>query len=279
MIMREIEDMEGFRIGGKVVNNLRYADDTVILAESELLQQLIDTVVTESELKGLYLNSTKSFTMVFSKAKVNPACSVSVHGNVLGQVQSFVYLGSLFTSDARSDKEIRRRIGIAKSTFTSMNIILTARNINIAVHLRVLKCYIWSTLLYGCETWTISADMIKKLEALETWFYRRMLRISWKEKVTNVEVYRRMNTSTSLLIDIVHRQLTFLVHILRKGELENLVVTGFVDGKRDRGRQRETFLNYLSKIVGKSPLELINLAKKRDVWTKYCAHSNLRLRI
>ena len=274
MIMREIEDMEGFRIGGKVVNNLRYADDTVILAESEQqLQQLINTGVTESELKGLYLNSTKSFTMVFSKAKVN--CSVSVHGNV----QAFVYLGSLFTSDARSDKENRGRIGIAKSTFTSMNIILTTRNISIAVRLRVLKCYIWSTLRYGCETWTISGDMIKKLEALETWFYRRMLRISWKEKVTNVEVYLRMNTSTSLLIDIIHRQLTFLAHILRKGELEYLVVTGFVDGKRDRGRQRESFLTYLSKIVGKSPLELINLAKKRDVWTKFCAHSNLRLRI
>ena len=144
-----------------------------------------------------------------------------------------------------------------------------------AVRLRVLNCYIWSTLLYGCETWTISVDMIKKLEALETWFYRRMLKISWKEMVTNVEV----NTSTSLLIDIVHRQLTFLGHILRKGELENIVVTGFVDGKRNRGRQRETFLTYLSKIVGKSPLELINLAKNRDVWTKFCAHSNLRLRI
>ena len=149
-----------------------------------------------------------------------------------------------------------------------MNIILTARNISIAVRLRVLKCYIWSTLLYGCETLTISGDMI----------YRRMLRISCKEKVTN-EVYRRMNTSTSLLIDIVHRQLTFLGHILRKGELENLVVTGFVDGNRDRGRQRETFLTYLNKIVGKSPLDLINLAKKKDVWTKFCAHSNLRLRI
>ena len=117
-------------------------------------------------------------------------------------------------------------------------------------------------------------DMIKKLEALETWFYRRMLIISWKEKVTNVEVYRRMNTNSSLLIDIVHRQLTFLGHILRKGGLENLVVTGFVDGKRDRGRQREIFLTYLNKIVGKSPLALINLAKKRDVWTKFCAHSN-----
>ena len=85
MIMREIEDMEGFRIGGKVVNNLRYADDTVILADEseQQLQQLINTVVTETELIGLYLNSTKSITMVFSKAKVNPACSVSVHGNVL----------------------------------------------------------------------------------------------------------------------------------------------------------------------------------------------------
>ena len=60
--MREIEDMEEFRIGGKVVNNLRYADDTVILAESEQqLQQLINTVVTESELKGLYLNSGKQY--------------------------------------------------------------------------------------------------------------------------------------------------------------------------------------------------------------------------
>ena len=107
---------------------------------------------------------------------------------------------------------------------------------------------------------------------LSTW-------MPWKEKVTHVEVYRRMNTSTSLLIDIVHRQLTFLGHILRKGELENLVVTGYVDGNRDRGRQRETFLTYLSKSVGQSPLELINLAKKRDVWTKFCAHSNLRLRI
>ena len=168
---------------------------------------------------------------------------------------------------------------LVKFTFTSMNIILAARNISIAVRLRVLKCNIWSTLLYGCETWTISGDMIKRLEALETWFYRRMLRISWKEKVTIVEVYRRMNTSTSLLIDFVHRQLTFLGHILRKGELENLVVTGFVDGSRDRGRQRETFLTYLSKIVGKSPLNLINLAKKRDVWTKFCAHSNIRLLI
>ena len=63
-------------------------------------------------------------------------------------------------------KEIRRRIEIAKSTFTSMNKVLISISIDIAVRMRVLKCYVWSTLLYGWETWTISGDMMKKLEAL-----------------------------------------------------------------------------------------------------------------
>ena len=63
--------------------------------------------------------------------------------------------------------------------------------------------------------------------------------------VTNEEVYRQMNLKQSLLVDIVRRQMSFLGHVLRKEEIENLVVTGFVDGKRARGRQRETFLTYL----------------------------------
>ena len=69
MIMKELGDMEGFRIGGTVVNNLMYADDTVILAESEeQLQRLINVVVAKSEEKGLHLNSANFFSMVFSKS-------------------------------------------------------------------------------------------------------------------------------------------------------------------------------------------------------------------
>ena len=73
------------------------------------------------------------------------------------------------------------------------------------VRLKVPRCYVWSTLLYGCETWTISVAMQTKLEAFETWLYRRMLKISWKDMVTNEEVYRRMNIEQSLLVDIVCR--------------------------------------------------------------------------
>ena len=190
-------------------------------------------MVTKSEEKGLYLNNAKSFAMVFSKASQIPTCDINVHGRILEEVHSFVYLGSQFTSDARCKKEIRRRIGIAKSAFTSMGKVLT------------------STLRYGCETWTISVAMQKKLDAFETWLYRRMLRISWKDMVTNKEVYPRMNPKQSPLVDIVRRQMSFLGHALRIEEMEHLVITGFVDGKGARGRQRETCLTYLSKFTNK----------------------------
>ena len=112
--------------------------------------------------------------------------------------------------------------------------------------------------------------MQKKIDAVETWLYRRMLRIFWKDMVTNEEVYRRMNIKQSLLVDIVRRQMSFLGHVLRKEEMEHLVITGFVDGKRACGRQRETFLTYVGKFTNKPPMELLRLAKDRVVWSKLC---------
>ena len=73
-----------------------------------------------------------------------------------------------------------------------------------------------------------------------------------------------------VLWDIVRRQLSFLGHVLRKDELEKLVVTCFVDGKRTRGRQREAFLTYLGKMKQKLPMELLQMAKNRTVWSKLC---------
>ena len=82
-----------------MINNLRYADATVIIAKTEEeLQQLLDIVVRESENKGLHLNGSKSFTMLFSKYTVIPSCSIKIHGTNLEQVNSFIYMGSMFTS-------------------------------------------------------------------------------------------------------------------------------------------------------------------------------------
>ena len=152
MIMRELDDMDGFRIGGTVVNNLRYADDTVIIAESEeQLQRLINVVVTKSEKKGLHFNKVLRHGVFegFTNLYMQHQCS----RQDTGTSTLVLCLGSQFTSDARCEKEIRRRIGIAMSVFTSMSKVLSSRNIYMyiyiyiyiymTVRIRVLRCYVW----------------------------------------------------------------------------------------------------------------------------------------
>ena len=102
-------------------------------------------------------------------------------------------------------------------------------------------------LLYGSEIWTISSRMRRRLEATEMWFYRRMLRISWTQHVSNYEVLRRMQTKRRLMLDIRKRQLKFLGHIMRKKGLKNLILTGRIEEGRDRGKKRPTYLNGLSE--------------------------------
>ena len=128
--------------------------------------------------------------------------SISIEGKPIQQVDRMVYLGYMATEDGKCDKEIKRRIGIARTAFESMSKIVTSRNISIELRSRIVKCYIWSTLLCEAETWTLTKVTSDKLEAFEMWLYRRMLRISWKEHKTNGEVLHKMKTKRSLLNSI-----------------------------------------------------------------------------
>ena len=179
-IFREVEDMKGVNIGGVNINNLRYADDTVLLEEGPMFLQALLTAVNEKgKPYGMEMNIIKTKSMVISRKKPVPNISISVEGKPIQQVERMVYLGYMATEDGKCDKEIKRRIGIARTAFESMATILTSRNISIELRSRIAKCYIWSTLLYGAETWTLTKVTSDKLEASEMWLYRRMLRISW----------------------------------------------------------------------------------------------------
>ena len=108
---------------------------------------------------------------------VTPVCSMTVNSVQIKQVDYFKYLGSWITSDGRSGRDIRCRIGQAKQAFMDMRNLLCAKAIGFGVRKCLLKCYIWSVLLYGCESWKISKGMEQKLIAAEMWFWRRMMRI------------------------------------------------------------------------------------------------------
>ena len=251
MILQELEVEKGLKIGGQNITNLRYTDDTILLAESmEDLQKLLDVVVRESELKGLYINCNNTVCMVVSKKKDIPRCSLKVKDQIIKQVSAFNYLGSTITEDARCMKEIKRRIVLAKSAFSKLSNILRNTSLSMRIRMQVLNCYVYSVLLHGSETWSIISDMRKHLESCEMWFLRRMMRIPWTDKVRNEEVLKRAGTGRKLILEIRLKQMRFLGHLIRKDGLENLPLTGKIKGKRGRGKKWSLWIANLNEWIG-----------------------------
>ena len=259
MIMRQIEEIEGLKIGGHNINNIRYADDTVLTADSEeKLQELLNKVVEESENKGLELNSKKTESMIIMRKTSIPKCEIKIKENTIKQANSFKYLGTQITSDGRNHQEIKSRIAQAKVSFQQLKSIMTNIKMSIVVRKRILEAYIEPVLLYGCEAWTIDERMKRSLETTEMWFLRRMMRIPWTAKKTNEEVLTEAQTTRQLMTKIRKRQAKFVGHVIRRNQLEHLVTTGKFDGKRVRGRPREKMLDSLADWmnIGK-PSEMI----------------------
>ena len=150
MIMRQIEEMEGLKIGGHNINNIKYADDTVLTADSEeKLQELLNKVVEESENKGLELNSKKTESMIITRKTSIPKYEIKIKENTIKQANSFKYLGPQITSDGRNHQEIKSRIAQAKASFQQMKSIMTNINMPIVVRKRILEAFIEPVLLYG----------------------------------------------------------------------------------------------------------------------------------
>ena len=143
MIMRQIEEMEGLKIGGHNINNIRYADDTVLTADSEeKLQELLNKVVEESENKGLELNSKKTESMIITRKTSIPKYEIKIKENTIKQANSFKYLGPQITSDGRNHQEIKSRIAQAKASFQQMKSIMTNIKMSIVVRKRILEAFI-----------------------------------------------------------------------------------------------------------------------------------------
>ena len=128
------------------MNNLRYADDTALLADnSQNLQKLMDAAKAGSEEKGLSMNVRKTKTMVVSKNE-NVSTSILVENEPLEQLDIFKYLGQLITPDGKNEKEIRARIAMAKGRFEKMHKLFESKQLSTKLKLRMINCYIYSIL-------------------------------------------------------------------------------------------------------------------------------------
>ena len=122
------------------------------------------------------------------------------------QVDEFAYLGSIISNGGRNKREIIKRIFQAKIAFNRKKTLLASRNISLKIRKNLLKTYVWSIALYGCETWTIATEERRRLESFKMWCYRRMLRISWMDRITNDEVLERITEGKLIWKNIVRRR-------------------------------------------------------------------------
>ena len=265
-IFRKTENLTGINIGGRNINNFRYADDTVLLAENEIdLQILTNDVKDNSKIMGLEMNTSKTKVMVMTK-KEDGNATIKIDGKELELVKSFKYLGQHITNNGKCDNEVKTRIAIAKSRFGQLKHILTSYQTQPATRLRILQCYVHSTLLYGSETWTLNKNLEKRIEAFEMWTYRRIAKISWTERKTNKEVCDILELKPTLLNTIKGRKLKFFGHTKRHTTIQKHLLEGKVEGKRPRGRPIRSWLDDVKGWTGLSAAECSTKAKDRDEW-------------
>ena len=210
----------------------------------------------------------KTKAMFVSKKPNSPKINIAIYGQQIEQVASYMYLGSLITvtDDGRSEKEIKRRIMIARTTLTNMRTLLSCRGINLKTRLRAIKCYIWPTIFYGADTWTITKSLLFRPDAFEMWIYRRVLKISWIENITHEEVLRRMGTGREIVRQFKTRKLQYLGHLIRHNTSQIQLIEGNIEGIRSRHRPRNTWTTDITTTNGTKYYQLKRAAEDRERW-------------
>ena len=256
---------DGIEIGSTFYNNLIYADDVALLATTEgNLQQLVQYVGKASERCGLSLNTKKTQAMVIGRH--TSSINIMHSGANMEQVKQFIYLGASFNEKGDTINEVRRRVAIAKRANGDLHRIWRNRELPIPLTRKLVQLTIWSIMSYVSETWIYLMSVQNMVKVVERWCYRRMLRISWTEHVTNDEVFSRANTKPTLLDGLLKRRLAFHGHLVRKGGITLDLMIGCLHGTRSKGRPRTTWLKDLATQANISYKEAITTPMDRKNW-------------
>ncbi|GFS04386.1 LINE-1 reverse transcriptase-like protein [Elysia marginata] len=186
------------------------------------------------------VSSEKSKVMVSSE-RVNDA-SITMDDEPLELVHKFKYLGATLHEDGSSTVEVRTRIALATAAFAKLGKIWKS-SISFKAKHKLFRSFVSSVLTYGCETWTLLADTERRIQAFENNCLRKLLRISYKDHVTNESVSELVvayvGPQEPLLATVKRRKLAWFGHVTRHDSLSKTILQGTVEGKRRRGRQKK----------------------------------------
>ena len=158
------EAQAGIKIAERNINNLRYADDTTLMVESEELKSLLMKVKEESEKVGLKLNIQETKIMASS-----PITSWQVDGETVETVADFIFGGSKITTDGDCSHEIKRCLLLGRKVMNNLDSILKSRDITLSTKVCLVKAMVFAVVMYGCESWTMKKAEHRRIDAFELW--------------------------------------------------------------------------------------------------------------
>ena len=180
------EAQAGIKIAWRNINNLRYADDTTLMAESEEeLKSLLMKVKEGSEKVGLRLNTEKTKIMASG-----PITSWEIDGETVETVADFICLGSKITADGDCSHEIKRRLLLGRKVMTNLDSILKSRDITLSTKVRLVKAMVFPVVMYGYESWTMKKAECRRIDAFELWWWGRLLRVPWTARRSNQSILK-----------------------------------------------------------------------------------------
>uniref|UniRef100_A0A670JQE1 ribonuclease H n=1 Tax=Podarcis muralis TaxID=64176 RepID=A0A670JQE1_PODMU len=257
------ESQAGIKISGRNINNLRYADDTTLMAESEEeLKNLLMRVKEESAKYGLKLNIKKTKIMA-----TGPITSWQIEGEEMEAVRDFIFLGSMITADGDSSHEIKRRLLLGRKAMANLDNILKSRDITLPTKVRIVKAMVFPVVMYGSESWTIKKADRRRIDAFELWCWRRLLRVPWTARRSNASILKEIRPECSLEGQIVKLRLQYFGHLMRREDsLEKTLMLGKMEGTRKRGRQRMRWLDSVLEATNMSLTKLREAVEDRSAW-------------
>ena len=198
------------KISGKNINNLRYADDTIVMAESEEeLKSLLMKVKEKSEKVGLKLKIQKT-----KITESSPITSLEMDWETVETVTDFILGGSKITADGDCSHEIKGRLLLEREVMTNRESILKNRGITLPTKVHLVKAMVFPVVMYGCESWTIKKAERQRIDAFEVWCWRRLLRVPWTARRSNRSILKEISPRCSLEGLMLKLKLQYFGHLM-----------------------------------------------------------------
>ena len=239
------ETQAGIKIAGRNINNLRYADDTTLMAESgEELKSLLMKVKEESEKVGLKCNIQKTKIMASG-----PITSWKQMGKQWKEWQTYIFLGSKITADGDCSHEIKRCLLLGRKVMINLYSILKSRDITLPTKVHLVKATVFPVVMYGCESWTTKKVECWRIDGFELWCWRRLLRVPWTARRSNLSILKEVSPEYSLEGLMLKLKLQYFGHLMwRADSLEKTLMK--IEGRKRRGRQDDEMVGWHYRLNG-----------------------------